>query len=164
MVRLLSGDSMKQPRLKLEFQDYSQHHRNRTNLILHEIGIPMIMISLLGLLGHLRLSPHPINSSHWGICLNSGVILWALATLWYLALDWKIAIPFGLFSLGIVLIGLEIPGPFLWGLFTAGWLLQLTGHAIYEKNRPAFLQNLKHLLIGPLWIFSRWIGYWGLVK
>ena len=38
------------------------------------------------------------------------------------------------------------------GLFVAGWTFQLVGHAVYEKNRPAFLRNLRHLLIGPLWI------------
>ena len=37
-------------------------------------------------------------------------------------------------------------------LFAAGWGFQLVGHAVYEKNRPAFVRNLRHLLIGPLFI------------
>ncbi len=38
------------------------------------------------------------------------------------------------------------------GLFALGWAFQLVGHAVYERNRPAFVRNLRHLLIGPLWI------------
>jgi uncharacterized membrane protein YGL010W len=37
-------------------------------------------------------------------------------------------------------------------LFAVGWIFQLVGHAVYEKNRPAFARNLRHLLVGPLWI------------
>jgi len=37
-------------------------------------------------------------------------------------------------------------------LFATGWLFQLVGHSVYEKNRPAFGRNLVHLLIGPAWI------------
>ena len=36
-------------------------------------------------------------------------------------------------------------------LFVGGWVLQFVGHA-YEGKKPAFLTNLTHLLIGPLWI------------
>jgi len=36
------------------------------------------------------------------------------------------------------------------GLFLGGWALQLIGHAPYERNRPAFLRNLAHILVGPL--------------
>ena len=40
----------------------------------------------------------------------------------------------------------------LGGLQAAGWVLQFIGHGVYEKRSPAFVRNLVHLLIGPLWI------------
>jgi uncharacterized membrane protein YGL010W len=29
-------------------------------------------------------------------------------------------------------------------------IFRAIGHAVYEKNRPAFFKNLLHLLVGPL--------------
>jgi uncharacterized membrane protein YGL010W len=43
----------------------------------------------------------------------------------------------------------------LWGVFVLGWVLQFVGHGHYEKKSPAFFKNLTHLLIGPLWVFSK---------
>ena len=37
------------------------------------------------------------------------------------------------------------------GLFLIGWILQISGHLVFEKNRPAFTKNIVHLLIGPMW-------------
>ncbi|MBW3671962.1 MAG: DUF962 domain-containing protein, partial [Acidobacteria bacterium] len=39
-------------------------------------------------------------------------------------------------------------------LFIAGWVLQFVGHGMYEKSSPAFLRNLLHLLVGPIWIVN----------
>ncbi|MDP9107285.1 MAG: DUF962 domain-containing protein, partial [Candidatus Eremiobacteraeota bacterium] len=39
------------------------------------------------------------------------------------------------------------------GAFAVGWVFQFVGHA-YEGKAPAFLTNLLHLLVGPLWVAS----------
>ena len=41
--------------------------------------------------------------------------------------------------------------PFAVAVFVIGWILQFVGH-YFEGKSPAFLTNLVHLLIGPLWI------------
>lgn len=74
-------------------------------------------------------------------------------------LDWKLALPFGLFSLGLYLLGRVMPVPVLILIFVLGWVLQFIGHFRYEKKSPAFLSNIRHLLIGPLWIFAQWVDY-----
>ncbi|MDQ5872777.1 MAG: DUF962 domain-containing protein, partial [Acidobacteriota bacterium] len=38
--------------------------------------------------------------------------------------------------------------------FVIGWVFQAIGHAVYEKNRPAFFKNLQHLLVGPLFLVN----------
>ena len=38
--------------------------------------------------------------------------------------------------------------------FVVGWIFQAVGHAVYEKNRPAFFRNLLHLLVGPLFLIN----------
>ena len=34
--------------------------------------------------------------------------------------------------------------------FGVGWVWQLIGHQVFEKRRPAFVDNIIQLLIGPL--------------
>ena len=36
-------------------------------------------------------------------------------------------------------------------LFTVGWGLNLVGHSVYEKNKPAFADDPLSFLMGPLW-------------
>jgi hypothetical protein len=37
------------------------------------------------------------------------------------------------------------------GSFTTGWILNLVGHAVYEKNQPAFADDPLSFLAGPIW-------------
>lgn len=135
-------------RLKRWFDDYDAYHRHPGNKVTHYLGIPMILITLLGLLAGVELGP-----------VDAGLAVWAAASLWYFTLDWKIALPFSLLALGGYFLGKEIPASWAWGLFVAGWILQFVGHYCYEKRSPAFFSNLLQTLIGPLWIFSRLVGY-----
>jgi len=144
-------------RLQHYFDDYAEAHRTKGNKLCHSVGIPSITMTLLGLLGSLEIAGGLTQSEM--IRLDGGTLLLGFAILWYLYLDWKIAIPFGLFGYGLYLIGRSIPTPWLWGIFVAGWVFQYIGHIVYEKKSPAFYRNIMHIFVGPLWIFSRWVGY-----
>jgi len=37
------------------------------------------------------------------------------------------------------------------GAFTAGWALNILGHAAFEKNAPAFADDPLSFIVGPLW-------------
>lgn len=145
-------------RLDAYFSDYAAYHRTRGNKICHYIGIPLIAITLLGLLAEIRILPAHIPGGEIAR-LDGGILLLALAGLWYLTLDWKLAVPFTLFGLGMYFFGRALPMLWLWTFFVLGWVFQGIGHYVYEKKSPAFLKNLKHILIGPLWIFADWIGH-----
>ncbi|HEY8042123.1 MAG TPA: DUF962 domain-containing protein [Polyangiaceae bacterium] len=43
------------------------------------------------------------------------------------------------------------------GLFVGGWALQLIGHRVFEKNKPAFLTDPYYLLVGPAWVAVEWM-------
>jgi uncharacterized membrane protein YGL010W len=117
----------------------------------------MIAISLFGLLAMIPLGGGGAASSI--LRLDLGVLLWLVALLYYLTLDWKLAVPFGLLAAGLYFLGRATPLAWLWAIFVLGWIFQGIGHYRYEKKSPAFFKNLEHLLIGPLWIFARMIGY-----
>jgi uncharacterized membrane protein YGL010W len=40
------------------------------------------------------------------------------------------------------------------GLFVLAWVGQFVGHAI-EGRRPSFLDDVKFLLVGPLWVLVK---------
>ena len=139
------------------FKDYASYHRTPGNQMTHMIGIPMIVLSLLGLFGHLVIADGVTGSEVFR--LDGGIIFWALTMLWYARLDWKLTLPFSLVGLGLYFVGRALPVPALWALFVGGWIVQYIGHLHYEKRSPAFYKNAEHLLIGPFWVFAKIIGY-----
>jgi uncharacterized membrane protein YGL010W len=52
--------------------------------------------------------------------------------------------------------------PVAGGLFVGGWALQLIGHRVFEKNKPAFLADPYYLLVGPVWVAAEWMQLFGL--
>jgi uncharacterized membrane protein YGL010W len=47
-------------------------------------------------------------------------------------------------------------------LLAGGWALQVIGHRVFEKNRPAFLSDPYYLLVGPVWALAEWMRVLGL--
>lgn len=151
-----SGGFVIPPKLAALFDDYSSHHQTLGNKVTHYIGIPMIMMTLLGLLSQWVIGDGLTGSEL--IRLDGGTLLWVFAVLWYLSLDWRLALPFGMVAMGFYLGGRHLPLEWQVAGFVVGWIVQFIGHGVYEKKRPAFLDNLRHLLIGPLWVFARLVG------
>lgn len=151
-------DANASSRLDRYFKDYASFHRTPGNQRTHFVGIPMIVLSTLGLFATLQFGPSNLLGSPL-LRVDAGVLLWVIGVLWYAALDWKLALPFGILMLGFYFMGRALPLPTLWGLFIGGWIIQYIGHIRYEKQSPAFYKNLLHLMIGPLWIFSKVVGY-----
>jgi uncharacterized membrane protein YGL010W len=145
---------------KLEgyFKDYASYHKTPGNKTTHYFGITFIVVSLLGLLSHWVIGSEGLTGSLY-FRLDGGTLLMLLAMAWYISLDWRIAFPFAGVLFGLYFLGRTLPSEVNWLLFVAGWILQGIGHYVYEKKSPAFFTNLRHILIGPLWIFVRLIGY-----
>jgi uncharacterized membrane protein YGL010W len=40
-------------------------------------------------------------------------------------------------------------------LFVLGWSLQFLGHAVFERRRPAFVDDLSQALIGPMFVVAK---------
>ncbi|MEO8348426.1 MAG: Mpo1-like protein [Acidobacteriota bacterium] len=124
--------------------DYRAHHRTHGNLVCHAFGVTLIVFGILSMLAELRLGP-----------LTAGEILIAGAVLYYATLD----LPLGGAMLA-AFIALDLAaravGDWRVGLasFVVGWVFQAIGHAVYEKNRPAFFKNLQHLLVGPMFLVN----------
>lgn len=134
-----------------QLSQYAAYHRDRRNIITHFIGIPMIVASMCILLSRPALSADLL----W---LTPGAVISALVTVYYLRLDVRYGVVLGAYlwaclafahSLASLATGtwLAIGG----GLFLLGWLIQFIGH-YFEGRKPAFVDDIIGLLIGPLFI------------
>jgi uncharacterized membrane protein YGL010W len=125
------------------FDDYSAFHQTPGNKAFHRFGIPMIMLSLIGMLVRVHAGP-----------VDAAMILIALAEIYYLTIEWRLGILMLLVSIAFYFLGAWMP---LWlnvALFILGWIFQFIGHKVYEHKNPAFFRNFVHLLVGPLWILN----------
>jgi uncharacterized membrane protein YGL010W len=143
---------------KLEgyFADYSQYHRTLGNQRTHLFGIPMIVVAVLAWASRwvwVRWHSPELPMSLVQMDLACLIIL--LVSAWYCVLSWRVGLPALVFLYGAYWIGRAISNEVATVLFVGGWILQLIGHAIYEKKSPAFTKNVEHLLIGPLWVFVK---------
>ena len=147
-------------RLTAWFEDYATSHQTRGNQLCHSIGIPMIVFAIIGLLGRVLVpGSDPLVEVSPFLRMDFGILIGFVATLVYLTLDWRLGLPFAFVLLGFYWLGRSASVQLLWAAFVVGWAVQFVGHYRYEKRSPAFLTNLVHLLIGPLWIFAKCVGY-----
>ncbi|HEV2495206.1 MAG TPA: Mpo1-like protein [Terriglobia bacterium] len=128
--------------------DYDAHHRSAGNKYCHMLGIPLIIVGLLGLLlalPHFDLGGLPIDLAIL-LVFGVGVI--------YVFLDAKLGA--AMFAVDVVfyLIARQLNWKLALALFVLGWVLQFIGHGVYEKHAPAFSKNLAHLFVGPLWVLN----------
>lgn len=126
------------------FADYAAYHRTPGNKLFHRMGIPMIMLTLLGMLARVQIWEQ----------LTAGIVLIAIASVIYLMLDWRLGILMIVISALMYVGGAAIPMTINVALFVLGWIFQFIGHSVYEHKQPAFMKNAMHLLIGPLWILN----------
>jgi uncharacterized membrane protein YGL010W len=48
-------------------------------------------------------------------------------------------------------VGLDVTA----ALIVIGWALQIVGHSLFERRRPALLDNPIHMLISPMFIVAK---------
>ena len=132
------------PDIRALFADYASYHRTKGNKAFHRLGIPLIMLTLIGMLVRVHVAGR----------VDAAMILIALAEVYYLLAEWRLAIAMLAVSVAFYFLGAAIP---LWlnvVLFVLGWIFQFIGHSVYEHRNPAFFRNFTHLLVGPLWILN----------
>ncbi len=124
------------------FSEYGSYHADPRNRLCHFVGIPLIVLGLLGLFALVRLGP-----------LNLAIDF-AIATLiFYASFDLLgAAISTAVFAL-LYAAAIHLPWSANVAAFIVGWVFQLIGHK-FEGNKPKFLENLTYLLIGPLYMFE----------
>jgi uncharacterized membrane protein YGL010W len=132
---------------------YAAYHRDERNIATHFVGVPLIVLGVSVLLARARFEVMGVSSS-------AAWVVWALCALWYLSRRGERLLSLAVsLAMGSV-VALSHPlaagttGTWLaWGAlsFGLGWVVQLIGHW-YEGKKPAFVDDIVGLLVGPLFV------------
>ena len=138
---------------------YGVSHKNKINKVIHWFCVPLIMISLLGLLSLIKFSIEFNNNIY---CISIAHILVILALFFYLRLSLSISI--GMFIISFIFLFIIYQFELLFSnstqliiiylsTFIVSWIGQFIGHKI-EGVKPSFFEDIQFLLIGPAWLLS----------
>lgn len=122
---------------------YAESHQNPTNEKIHFVCVPVIVWTVLGLVW----SIHP-----WAAYAGT-----ALALIYYVSLSIPFAFGMTVMASIMLLILQNIPQAYVLptaaAVFVVAWIGQFIGHKI-EGKKPSFFEDVRYLLIGPLFVLS----------
>jgi len=122
---------------------YEESHRNPKNEAIHFVAIPLIMLSLIGLLFWV----HPWVA--YLFILASMVYYVRLSAVFLVTMALLSAVGLALvFAMGDKVL------PISAAIFVAAWIAQFVGHKI-EGKKPSFFEDLQYLWVGPLFVLSK---------
>lgn len=143
---------------------YAAYHRDKRNVVTHYIGIPMIVAGVAALLSR------PVFAHVADVALTPALIVVAITALFYLTLDIRFGIVMSMFLAACLWLGqlLAAQTTVAWlswgiGLFVVGWVFQFIGH-FFEGKKPAFVDDIMGLAIGPIFVAAELAFELGLRK
>jgi uncharacterized membrane protein YGL010W len=131
---------------------YAHYHRDRRNIATHFVGIPLIVFGVSVLL----------SRPEWllfGQAVTPILALWVVSSLWYLSRgQWLLGAATSVVNGLLMLIAHNVASGstaswLAWGIgsFVVGWVFQFVGHH-FEGKKPAFVDDLVGLLVGPMFV------------
>ncbi len=133
---------------------YGESHQNKTNQRIHEVCVPLITWSLLGMLWCI---PRPAFFGYfnwaWAFVIVASIFYLSLKNLKAISVALGLVIPFMLLTQFFFVQLLAEYFLITWiVIFVVAWIGQFIGHKI-EGKKPSFFEDLQFLLIGPIWVF-----------
>lgn len=136
---------------------YAAYHRDPRNIATHFFGVPMIVLAVTSFLSRPGLELAGLGMSPVWVVVPAAV-------LFYLRLD----VRFGLTMAALLTLSaflssfIAAQSTAVWlfasaALFLVGWAIQFLGH-YYEGKKPAFVDDLVGLLLGPLFVTAE-VGF-----
>jgi len=138
--------------LEQNLTQYAAYHRDRRNIATHFIGVPMILFALVAALC-------VVDIPAGGLTLTLGALFSIASAIYYLRQDLAMGLAMAVVLFACCAAASELEGRLgargllaTAGLvFVVGWIIQFLGHK-FEGMKPAFFDDVKQLLIGPLFV------------
>ena len=128
---------------------YGQSHQNPGNEVIHFIAIPLIMLSLVGMLVAL----HPFVA--YAFVAASMVYYARLSVVFFVTM-----VVWSALTIAVVLMMGANVLPISVAIFVGAWILQFVGHKM-EGKKPSFFEDIQYLWVGPLFVLSKLFGKLG---
>ena len=138
--------------------EYGESHQNPTNKTIHWICVPLIFLSVVGLIASIPSGAVQSMLGHDNPYANWAAVVLILVLVYYVSLS--IPLSFGMMLFGalcLVVVNyiarLEIAPLWVVSLviFFVAWVGQFYGHKV-EGKKPSFFKDVQFLLIGPAWL------------
>ncbi|CUS47753.1 MAG: membrane protein of unknown function DUF962 [Idiomarinaceae bacterium HL-53] len=146
-----------------QLANYACYHRDKKNILTHFVGIPLIVVALITLLSKPQFEV-------FGTTLSPAVIVVVAAVTYYLLLDYALGVLMALLLAATIVLGswFAAMSTGMWltwgiGMFVVGWVFQFVGH-YFEGRKPAFVDDIMGLAIGPLFVVAEALFMLGLRK
>jgi uncharacterized membrane protein YGL010W len=122
---------------------YGSSHTHPTNELIHFVAIPLIMLSLCGLMFAL----HPWIAYAF---IAASMVYYARLSLVFFAsmCVWSVIIIVLLHAMGEQVLMASVL------IFVGAWIIQFMGHKI-EGKKPSFFEDIQYLWVGPIFVLSR---------
>jgi uncharacterized membrane protein YGL010W len=122
---------------------YGASHTNPINELIHFAAIPLIMLSLCGLMFAL----HPWVAYAF---IGASMVYYArLSSVFCVSMCvWSVAIIGLMHAMGQQVLTASVV------IFIGAWIAQFIGHKI-EGKKPSFFEDLQYLWVGPLFVLSK---------
>ncbi len=122
---------------------YGESHQNHGNEVIHFIAIPLIMLSLVGMLFAL----HPWVA--YAFVAASMVYYARLSLVFFITMALTSALAIAIvFAMDSRVLPISV------AIFVGAWIMQFVGHRM-EGKKPSFFEDLQYLWVGPLFVFSK---------
>ncbi|MCH7380634.1 MULTISPECIES: DUF962 domain-containing protein [Acinetobacter] len=142
---------------------YAAYHLDRNNVVTHFVGIPLIVFSILCLTARAGVEIS-------GFSITLAMLLIVLSSIYYISLDKLFGILMLILFVLAYPLAVKIAALPMWswlgasiGIFVVGWVFQFVGH-YFEKKKPAFVDDVIGLAIGPLFVLAEFIFLLGFRK
>lgn len=137
------------PWMQAKLDWYAGDHVDPVNHAIHQVCIPVIVFSAMGLLGLI-----PPKVLIFGVPFGWPELGLAGLVGFYTRHDLRLALLAVPIGAVMAVLARHVPWPVHAGLFAAAWIAQFIGHGAFEKNRPSLMANLVSLFIAPAFLLD----------
>eukprot|EP00744_Colponema_vietnamica_P007471 GILI01010754.1.p2 GENE.GILI01010754.1~~GILI01010754.1.p2 ORF type:complete len:210 (+),score=56.07 GILI01010754.1:55-630(+) len=145
------------------FSSYGSYHNNGVNKFIHIICVPIIVWSLLVMI---RPIPFDVVTSsvevlktlpsgweaHWGMPALVLLILYYFLLDFGVGLVASVLFAFLFYSSNVFAVTIPNSYNLAIAIHVVSWILQFIGHGVFEKRRPALLDNILQVFVAPFFV------------
>ncbi|CAB4256739.1 similar to Saccharomyces cerevisiae YGL010W Putative protein of unknown function [Maudiozyma barnettii] len=145
--------------LRSQLRFYKFYHHNDTNVAIHAVFVPTILVTSASLLHRFT--------------LYKSITLTHVLTVGYAVFYCLLSLPVGMMASALLIL-LNVALDKKWlnttqsqdtGIFVLSWICQFIGHGVFERRKPALLDNLvQSLVLAPYFILFEFLFKLGLYK